>query len=143
MQVTSLRSQANEHRVIKEKLQAAVAAALSAEADTISPCSSDLLGTAALPADAPGSGIALDLQDAVSSLKVGPVLLLAVLTLGTASAYCGVAGSIYACLADFSLNFGDRMCRDSDGWCATHEQLVSTLMALWIPSQIASSAWRG
>ena len=72
IQVTSLQAQATEHRMIKEKLQAAVAAALGDAAVEAYPIQ--------LPSNAsqqhnPGSnpagiGSADDLQDAISSLKV-------------------------------------------------------------------------
>jgi hypothetical protein len=88
--VSSLLAQANEHRLIKERLQAAVAAALSgdvsADMQSAPPLPSD---TSCLPdldsvelgqqlavnAESAGSASVVDLQDAISSLKVMPAVL--------------------------------------------------------------------
>ncbi len=81
MQVTSLRAQATEHRLIKEKLQAAVAAALSgdisADMHAMPQQSSDIGATNPLPDQAhqqqmhaAETGTVVDLQNAISSLKV-------------------------------------------------------------------------
>ena len=71
MQVTSLQAQATEHRMIKEKLQAAVAAALGDAVTEACPL------PLASQQQTPGSNVASigstsadDLQNAISSLKV-------------------------------------------------------------------------
>ena len=73
LQVAKLQSQADEHRVIKERLQAAVTAALSGDEPTVQPVQQAL---EALPtAGQPDSSVAIrgevaDLQHAVSTLHV-------------------------------------------------------------------------
>ena len=71
MQVTSLQAQANEHRLIKEKLQAAVAAALG---DAVTEAYPTLPGsqqyTPGNDIASIGSASADDLQNAISSLQV-------------------------------------------------------------------------
>lgn len=88
--MSSLRAQANEHRLIKERLQAAVAAALSGDvsADMQSAphqpsdisCLPDLdsaeLGQpVTVIAETASSATVVDFQDAISSLKVMPAVL--------------------------------------------------------------------
>jgi len=83
--VCSLRAQANEHRLIKERLQAAVAAALSGDVSAdIQSAPHQPSDTSCLPdlgsgeleqpltvtAESAGSATVVDLQDAISSLKV-------------------------------------------------------------------------
>jgi len=88
--VSSLRAQANEHRLIKERLQAAVAAALSGDVSAdLQSAPLQPSGTSCLPglgsveleqpltvnAESAGSATVVDLQDAISSLKVMPAVL--------------------------------------------------------------------
>lgn len=72
VQVLSLQAQATEHRMIKEKLQAAVAAALGDAVNEA--CPTQLPSTAGQHKGSDtagmGSGSADDLQHAISSLKV-------------------------------------------------------------------------
>ncbi|DBB01920.1 hypothetical protein WJX77_010809 [Trebouxia sp. C0004] len=69
-QVSSLRAQANEHRLIKERLQAAVAAALSGEISCLPGLDSvEVEQQSTVNADSAGSASVVDLQDAISSLK--------------------------------------------------------------------------
>ncbi|KAL0044678.1 hypothetical protein WJX82_005253 [Trebouxia sp. C0006] len=83
-QVSSLRAQANEHRLIKERLQAAVAAALSGDVSAgMQSAPHEARDTSCLPdldpveleqpltvnAESAGSATVVDLQDAISSLK--------------------------------------------------------------------------
>ncbi len=88
--MSSLRAQANEHRLIKERLQAAVAAALSGDvAADMQSAPHQPSDTSCLPnldsvepeqpltvnAESAGSATVVDLQDAISSLKVMPAVL--------------------------------------------------------------------
>jgi len=87
--VSSLRAQANEHRLIKERLQAAVAAALSGDVSADMSAPHQPSDTSCLPdldsvelkqqptvnAESAGSASVVDLQDAISSLKVMPAVL--------------------------------------------------------------------
>ena len=75
-QVNSLRAQANEHRLVKEKLQAAVAAALAGEVavgeqspGNHAASGSDGFEACQQLAASASNGIMADLQDAVSSLQ--------------------------------------------------------------------------
>lgn len=74
MQVNSLRAQANEHRLVKEKLQAAVAAALAGDSAPDQRPVPERPGEHALVGSSRHSSTAqeavLDLQNAVSSLQV-------------------------------------------------------------------------
>ena len=74
MQVSSLRAQANEHRLVKEKLQAAVAAALAndtaADVQLNSTHSSNSTSGYAMPQQSSPDATVLDLEDAISSLQV-------------------------------------------------------------------------
>ena len=74
MQVSSLRAQANEHRLVKEKLQAAVAAALAgdtaADVQLSSAHSSKSTSGYAMPQQSSPDATVLDLEDAISSLQV-------------------------------------------------------------------------
>ena len=74
MQVTSLQAQATEHRMIKEKLQAAVVAALGEAAVDVCPiqlpCNGSQQHHSGSNIAGTGSGSADDLQDAISSLQV-------------------------------------------------------------------------
>ena len=74
-QVTSLQAQATEHRMIKEKLQAAVAAALGDAATEACPVQlpSDARQQHNSGSDIAGTASADDLQDVISSLKVCPM----------------------------------------------------------------------
>ena len=88
--MSSLRAQANEHRLIKERLQAAVAAALSGDVSAgMQSAPHEARDTSCLPdldpveleqpltvnAESAGSATVVDLQDAISSLKVTPAVL--------------------------------------------------------------------
>ena len=81
VQVSSLRAQANEHRMIKEKLQAAVSAALSgdccADTDLLPPQLCSVTAEETGNAEAAKHASVMDLQDAISTLKVTCQLLLA------------------------------------------------------------------
>ena len=74
MQVSSLRAQANEHRLVKEKLQAAVAAALAndtaadVQLNTVHPSTST--SRYAKPQHSSPDATVLDLEDAISNLQV-------------------------------------------------------------------------
>lgn len=87
--MSSLRAQANEHRLIKERLQAAVAAALSGDVSAdMQSAPHQPSDTSCLPdvecvkvepsltvsAESAGSATVVDLQDAISSLKVTPAV---------------------------------------------------------------------